>query len=672
MKSPVDMAGADASPGGISWRSALLGLILSAGVCALTPFNDYVVANTFLIGGYLPLAVVLTIFALVIGVNVPLRRFCPALALRGEELAVIVAMMLVACALPTQGLMRYFLPMLVGPFHHGASNSNFYNIFLVLKLPAWLFPAELNDGGRSSSVVMDFYNRVQPGQPMPWRAWMVPLVGWGIFLFAMLATLMAMAVLVYRQWAVNERLSFPLAKVQLALIENPQKGKLLNDLLRRKLFWWSLLAVVGVQSFVALRAYWPKYVPEIPMRYNLARIMGDEPWSHFSWYVKTGTIYFTFIGIAYFIPSRIGFSLWGAFLLEQLVVVRVRAVQSDIPDAAWRDQHLGAAMVLAGGVLWIGRKHWGQVLMALRGRCADRALRREAWALAVALVGCAVMWLWLHYVGVSWFMAVGIIGFILLAHLVTARVVAETGLPFIRTDILISQVYGNFSAHWFSGADIFFAGVFTGAGPVTTRESLMGFTLHSLSLTDQSGVWPRKRLLGLLAITVVVAFFVSAGSSLWCYYHYATPITDKIQTVLNSYALETRPQIDLVDPLTRWAGGAFVPKTHSPLFHGLLGAGIMLFLQGAAWRWAAWPLMPVGYLLGWTWYVQTAWFSLFIGWMAKVLIVRFGSSRMYLQARPLFVGLIIGEALAAGIWLLITLLLAGLGVAYQPIEFLPH
>ena len=145
-----------------------------------------------------------------------------------------------------------------------------------------------------------------------------------------------------RQWAMNERLPFPLAQIETALIAPPRQGRLLNDLLGSRLFWTALLLVLAIQSSVALNRYFPRNIPLIPLKYNISTIMGDEPWNHFSDYVKSGTIFFTFIGIAYFIQTRVSFTLWATYLLAQIATVQQRMYQSDIPYAAWRDQHLGA------------------------------------------------------------------------------------------------------------------------------------------------------------------------------------------------------------------------------------------------------------------------------------------------------------------------------------------
>src|ERR1700722_19664221 len=203
----------------VTWRSMLLGSLGVGLVCGLTPYNDYVCANTYIVANYLPIVIVVTFFLLTVILNGPLHRFAPRYALSSGELAIILLMMLVSCGLPSQGLFRLFLPIPVAVFHFGAIDNVFFHAFLNMHLPHWLFPVPDLAQGPNSHIVQDFYNRVQPGGSIPYGAWVTPLLGWGIFIFAMLGTFVALAILVRPQWAINERLAFPIAQIELALIE---------------------------------------------------------------------------------------------------------------------------------------------------------------------------------------------------------------------------------------------------------------------------------------------------------------------------------------------------------------------------------------------------------------------------------------------------------------------
>ena len=83
-------------------------------------------------------------------------------------------------------------------------------------------------------------------------------------------------------------------------------------------------------------------------------------------------------------------------------------------------------------------------------------------------------------------------------------------------------------------------------------------------------------------------------------------------------------------------------------------------------------LLPVGFLMAQSWYIQSAWFSLFLGWGAKVVILRFGGAKLFNDLKPFFIGLIFGEALATGLWLIVTLMVALSGAEFHVVRFLPQ
>jgi hypothetical protein len=670
-----------APPRSITWRSVLLG---SAAVCLVSllgPYNDYVVANSFLVGSYFPPVLAGLFFVLVILVNGPLHWLRPRWALSAGELAIVMVMLLVACSIPGQGLMRNFMPTPAAPFYHGNFDDRFWQAFVDMQLPAWLFPVEDIEEGRQSTVIAFMYARVPADTPIPWSAWIVPLLGWGVFIFGMFATLVALASLLRYQWAVNERLPFPLVQLKLALIEPPQPGRVLNRLFSSWAFWIGLAAVFAIQSMVGLHAYFPRTVPEFPTSFDLQGVLSNEPWVYLHHSVKAATIYFTFIWVAYFIQSRVSFSLWAIFLIERLISMHVQTYGGDISVRAWRDQHLGAAVAFLIGVMWIGRHHW----MAIFRQCLGRARPGEQTGeygsyrlmLFIAVAGVAIMLLWLILLGVQPWVASLIVSFILLGHLVITRVVAETGLPFMRMYATASQVMDSLPPQAFNSKDVFFSGVFTlNAGAYVTRESLTTFAMHGMSVNESaSNPTPRQRwgVLGLIAAALVLGFVMSSISSLWCYYNYSTALpADSPHAMLNHGGMDVWPRVEVNNRVVQHQDGRFPPTPHNVWGHMLAGAGITGLLQAAAWRWTWWPFMPVGYLLAPTWYLEVSWFSIFLGWLAKVLILKYGGAVLFQQARPLFVGIIFGEALAMGAWLLITLYLASQGYEYHVMTFLPQ
>ncbi len=667
-----------AKPGrSITARSLAIGTLMVGLVCGVTPYNDNVVNNTMMVGFYLPVIVVLLMVGLVVLINAPLHRFAPKYALSTGELGVILAMTLVSCGIPGQGMMRTLLPTMISPFNRGSDDPRFWANFLNLHLPSWLFPIDQQSPRATSSpIVQWFYSRVPPGESAPYGAWVVPLLGWGVFMGAMVATMLALASIITPQWATNERLAFPIAQVQQALIEPPQPGRVLNELFRNPIFWVAVVGVVITHSIIALHDYFPKAVPALKLSYDLQGIITEEPWVGLSRFVKTAQIYFSFLGLAYFISSRVSFSLWSIYLVTELISMNMRSLGSDMPIAgpAWMDQHLGSCVAFLCGVIWIGRHHWARVIReAIRPSKQTNAPRYRA-AVLSAICGLAVMVAWMLAVGVQWWMAFAIVGMVMMVHVVVARVVAETGLAFIRVMASPLQIVTNLPTSMLRGNDVYFASVFNLNGSYYTRESLFGYITHAVRVNDSihhERVGSRKGLIFAMVWAVVFGFVVASASSLYCYYNYSMPLGNTNDAVLNSIALQSWPRDVVADPLNRWADGKFAPKPHSPGLQMSIGMVVTVILQTATLRWSWWPFLPVGYLVSMTWYIQNGWLSIFLGWLCKLLIVKYGGATAFQKAKPIFIGLVVGEALAAGLWALINLGLAMAGETYQATKLLP-
>jgi hypothetical protein len=99
-----------------------------------------------------------------------------------------------------------------------------------------------------------------------------------------------------------------------------------------------------------------------------------------------------------------------------------------------------------------------------------------------------------------------------------------------------------------------------------------------------------------------------------------------------------------------WAG----PRTwQGPVFF-VVGVIFTIFLSymRAMFHW--WPFHPLGYALCVSWSMTVFWFSCFMAWILKGLILRYGGMRLYLKARPWFLGMVLGEFGMAVIWTLIS------------------
>ena len=66
-------------------------------------------------------------------------------------------------------------------------------------------------------------------------------------------------------------------------------------------------------------------------------------------------------------------------------------------------------------------------------------------------------------------------------------------------------------------------------------------------------------------------------------------------------------------------------------------------------RFPAWPFHPIGFAAAPVYPVNNMVFPIFIAWALKSIILKVGGVRAYRAAGPLFIGLILGHFVGAGI-----------------------
>ena len=122
--------------------------------------------------------------------------------------------------------------------------------------------------------------------------------------------------------------------------------------------------------------------------------------------------------------------------------------------------------------------------------------------------------------------------------------------------------------------------------------------------------------------------------------------------------LNLHPQYFQSFPQTPWRFAesklqhATGPSTPGYIWTGV-GAGIMLLLTYVQRFFLWWPLHPLGFLAQGGWIMRQLWFSFFLAWLVKIVVLRYGGSRTYKKARIFFVGIIVGLLVVGGLWLII-------------------
>ena len=674
----------------VTLRSILIGLAGVCFVCGLAAYNDFAMDNTFLIGNFLPIGLLLIVLTLVVGVNVPLHRYFPSKAIRQGELAVIVLMVLVSCSVPSSGLMRYLPSSLTGIYIGAAERRADWGPAVdAAKVPEWLLPKV--DGATAAEkgyqdVFTQFRARAPDGQ-VPWSAWVRPIFTWGIVVAFIWGLLISISLIVRKQWTENERLSFPLATIYQSLIETPAPGQSLNTLFRSTGFWIAAGSVFVIHSLNALNKYDPTW-PNVPLTYDFQTMLVDPPWAFTTWGFKTATIYFSMIGIAFFMQTKTSFSIWFFFLLWQISEMLMGTVQLPVSEMMRQDQTFGGIIVFAAVILYVGRYHWWMVIRHMFGQ--QRPGEHDGtylpyavvgWAAAICFAGVVV---WLRCAGVWFGAGIAITVLLVTLFMVIARALADTGLMFVQVNFQLHRAFYYpvlvpAEPHYTTQTNFFFATWFTELFH-DLRESLAAFFQLGIRITDET-VMPRqpRRSTGLglimaVVLALFVAYFVSWAGMLNMEYRYAQTSTSTA-VVPNIYGIETSVRPVILEPSTAYLAHTLTQESRNPIANPLLQVGIGAAIVGVcsvlrlllSW----WPFHPIAFIVLYSFATSKIWFSIFIGWVAKVFIIRLGGASLLKAGRNVFIGLIVGEAFASAFWLVVNLIRNANGLEYKALMFLP-
>ncbi|MGC4032727.1 MAG: hypothetical protein QM754_13550 [Tepidisphaeraceae bacterium] len=672
----------------LTLRSVLIGVLGVCFVCGLAPYNDFAMENTMLIGNFLPIGLLLILLLLVLGVNVPVRKLFPKQALRQGELAVVTLMVLAACAVPSSGLMRYLPGGIVGIYAQaGDRPADFGPAIDAAHVPDWLIPTLTGDTAAQKGydpVITQFRAR-SPDGTVPWAAWLRPFLTWGVFVALLWGLIISLSLIVRRQWVENERLSFPLATMYESLIESPPPGKLLNTLFSSPGFWIAAGLVFLLRSINALHAY-NADLPFIQTGYDARELFVDAPWKYTVVTFKTADVLFSMIGIAFFMQTKTSFSLWFCFIGWQVLEMILGTAQISFTEGMQHDQTFGAVTVFAGVVIYLGRRHWALVLRHMVGRQkpgdADGAYlpyRLTGWAGVFCFAG---MIAWLMLAGMTLLAAVALVTIIVMIFMVVARLLADTGLFFINISTMPLRpfyypVLVPPTPHFTTPTNFFFAGWLTHIFH-DVRENLAAFFQMGVKVADDTierRDRPRHVAAGLIAAVVLafgVAYAVSWVSMLKVEYTYAQTVSSRAFTI-NEYGTDKSVTKNILDPSVALQSRNIPTQQPiaNPLLHLGIGGAVVAACSVLRGLVAWWPIHPVAFVVLYSYSMQKIWLSVFIGWVAKVIIVRLGGVSLLKAGRPVFIGLIAGDAFAAAFWLVTNFVLNASGHVYKPLLFLP-
>ena len=396
-------------------------------------------------------------------------------------------------------------------------------------------------------------------------------------------------------------------------------------------------------SLNALHHYFP-VVPEYVYTGSIQlfnRTLNLSIWLNLAW-----------VGFFYLVNLEITFSIWFFYVLSKVEegifnilgiasVEKLSAYEYSQP-ADLTHQATGAVIVLVLYGLWTARVHLRQVVHKIWEPNTGVDDSEEVMSYRAALYGFGLslifvgVWLWRSGVPLlvlPVLLFVSILFFILVARVVAAGGVATARSPIVPAYFVISGMGTSIL-----GAKGLVALNFTFIWQGESRTSPMVACANGLKLAESIG-GPKGRLFWGILLALVCSLLASAGTTLYLAY--------------------THGAVNL--SLLNWAGAHGWPyigptmeampeaNVRGWIFTGI-GAGLEVFLMWAQHRWFWWPLHPIGFAIAIGWLTSQIWFSAMVAWLLKLVISRFGGARLFQNLKPFFLGLILGEVAAGGVW----------------------
>ena len=627
---------------GVTARSVLLGAVLCFVIGVVDPYAVLIVQAPSLTFDMSAPGAVFLFFVLVGVVNVCLRLVRRDLALTRAELVTIYIMMLIASAVPNRGVMT-LIPVLAAPLYY-RSPENQWDESILPFIRDWITP---ND----DLVAKYLYEGLPQGMTVPWAAWIHPLLIWFSFFIALYVVMIAMMVILRKQWMDNERLVYPIMQLPMDLLRQEGQGSLVNPFFKNPIMWLGFAIPCAVLTINGLHDYF-HVLPRINLTQRYLIFRNQEELFVF--------VVFSMIGFTYFVNLNIAFSLW----FFNLVFKAQKAYMSILgwtvseqlgPYSPGRSalhihQDMGAMIVLVLVGLWIARRHLRDVFAKALWR--DSAIDdsgeilsyRAALLCTVGGLAYITFWLWLSGIP-TWVLPLLLIGaFVLFVAL--SRIVAEAGIAWLAGPItapaLVASGLGTSHLGGHALVPIGFTFVWTGE----VRTSVMAFAANGLRLVEH--VKRRRRaLFWAMLLGATTCFIGSAWAMLSYGYDYGGV---NLGPRFSPFGiLAQAPFAEYAGPFSRNPVGV---RWDGWLFTAIGGVGMSLLML-AQHRLLWWPFHPLGFAISSVWAIHFVWFSIFIAWVLKATILKYGGPKLFAKLRPFFVGLILGEFATQGVWLII-------------------
>ncbi len=663
---------------------SLKGFFLGLGTCIfmalVIPHIDFIIRHTRLTLNVLPASSMFFTMLYILVFNYGLARWRKSLALKKQDIALIFCMTMLTNPLPGNCGLSGIISGMLGLNYYSTRENN-WDSLIYPWIPKELAPRDPAQDIAGPRPAEWFYAGMPDSASIPWEQLIGPFAIWCLALVMLIGMYFAMGALLQRQWSDRERLPFPLMQVPsemwkgLPVTGNPGDKPFFSN----SLVWWGIALSLGVHSWNAFGDYFTN-MPIIPLRNTdmEKKLAGTAFESLVPLQVH---IFPSVIALMYFVSLEVSFSLWFFFfaILKVCMVVAIVyfGMGSNGNDETvlkpFTYQGSGALYMLALVSLFMAR---GELLTSLRQalglepRDASRTFSpRTLWIILIVCFLGSIAWLVYFKAGILY--ATAAVLLMLLAGIGTARLVCEGGLVLILSRAWPANILDSIFPPAFQGIQNF----------VTIRNWSKALNFNEFRVVPMvnvmgalhAGSQARIRLKYMMWALVIA---VGATLSVSFYSYFATTYNNPGGMSTMGYYFQYEPKKrfkEIADSVTQIKSyeekvekytklGQKIPASDIPdaaqvdrLAVGCLAFGMIVMLGFILLRTRIfWIPHPIGYVLWMDPYpMMILSFSFLLGWVVKLLVTKFGGQKVYNAWRPFFLGLLLGEALASIIWIVV-------------------
>ncbi|HOF89041.1 MAG TPA: hypothetical protein PLZ36_13205, partial [Armatimonadota bacterium] len=515
---------------------------------------------------------------------------------------------------------------------------------------------------------------------IPMQQWVMPMFAWTLLIGALFLGFLGFNVLMRRQWVDSERFTFPMNILprQLFAEETDAQGRPYLAIFRNKVMWIGFGVTLLLCILKGLHFYYTTVPAPFYDPFQLNTLFTNPLIKVFLTNASYVKIDFTILAIALLIETDILFSMWASFLLFQLLHVFGKAFNwNKFAGYPWEwQQSIGAFIGYAIVALVAARRHLGRIWRHLIGReplddSGEIVSYRAAVLMIVASLALIIGWgVWTR---MGWVASLLFFSLMLVIGFTSSKVRAEAGMPFGYWMPYYSMFFvtaiGGFAV--FGSTGMLVATIASGfmcvacfffIAPVQVEMMELGRHFKVRAKDIGHGLW-----LGLLGGLFLGGF----GLLCWAYGFGA----DNLSTIwpygqnwyFNNYrnaemAIDRAFAADPTNLLTPATEPLNIVRNVEA--KGVaIGVGVTGLLAALRSLFMWFPLHPLGYVLATSYFARTVWFTCFVAWAVRVIVLRIGGAHSIRRGLiPFCVGMFLACVTSMILFDLVGLYLRAIGI----------